>query len=144
MPTITTLGHPSKRTEFTYTGSVKSGVILEYTGRPHVSEELFNAILHRFNGQTIPGGFSMTNPPPGGLGDWVQLVSPFMNTVKLTPRHASHIAAILAHESHITTTLLGSAVILHFKDRYDWRPCSEFNFNIIRRPARVKCRMSTT
>jgi hypothetical protein len=96
MPTIHTLGHPYKRSQFTYTGSVTESTILEFTGRPLISSEFFHAILDKFKGETIPGGFSMTNPPLGGLGDWVKHHSQKLNHVSLSPRHASFIAAILA------------------------------------------------
>jgi hypothetical protein len=46
MPTISTLGHPSRRTEFTYTGNAKEGITLEFTGRPHISDEFFNAVYY--------------------------------------------------------------------------------------------------
>lgn len=114
MPTITTLGSPAKKTRFTYTGSVTDGVILEFTGRPRVTAEFFTAIMNQFRRETIPGGFSMTNPTPGGLGIWVQENSPHKNAVRLTPRHGSFIAAILVHEGYITSSLQGNSVMLHF------------------------------
>lgn len=114
MPTIPTLGHPSRRTAFTYTGSVESGVTVYQANRPHISAEFFRAILQQFAGQTIPGGFSMTDPTPGGLGLWVQHNSQRMNPVRLSTRHASFIAAILVHEGYITSSLLGNRVLLHF------------------------------
>ncbi len=114
MPTISTLGSPARRTQFTYAGSVADGVTLEFTGRPRVTAEFFAAILSKFAGQTIPGGFSMVNPTPGGLGIWMQQNSLHMNAVRLTPRHGSFIAAILVHEGYITSNLQGNAVMLHF------------------------------
>jgi hypothetical protein len=114
MPTIHTLGHPSRRTEFTYTGCVKEGVTLEFSGRPRISDDFFQAIIQKFKGETIPGGFSMTNPTPGGLGVWVEHHSQKHNHVSLYPRHASFIAAILVHEKYITSSLKRNAVMLHF------------------------------
>ncbi len=114
VPTISTLGSPGRRTEFTYSGDIQTGVILHFIGNPRVSSEFFVAILDKFRGQTIPGGFSMTNPTPGGLGEWVQNNSHRLNIVSLSPRHASFIAAILVNESHITSSLRGNAVFLHF------------------------------
>ncbi len=58
----------------------------------------------------------MPNPKPGGLGEWVAENSTQFNTVKLTPRHASFIAAILRHEGYITSGLDGNAVLLHFEE----------------------------
>ena len=119
MPIISTLGHPSRRTEFTYAGNVKEGVTLEFTGRPHISAEFFNAILARFRGETIPGGFSMTNPTPGGLGIWIEGNSKDLNPVKLTPRHGSFIAAIMHHEGFLEKVWQeGKAVMLRLKCLY--------------------------
>jgi hypothetical protein len=117
MPTIRTLGHLSKRTTFTYTGSVREGVVLEFTGSHKISSEFFLALLNNFDGQTIPGGFSNVNPYPGGLGAWVVHNSRNISPPKLSSRHASFIAAILANEGYITSTLRGNAVILHFPKR---------------------------
>ena len=114
MPTISTLGHPSKRTKFTYEGDTQTGATLNFTGTPRISPEFFTAILHEFDGKTIPGGFSMTMPTQGGLGEWVQNNSPNLNPVRLSPRHASFIAAIMVNEGLITSSLQGNAVYLHF------------------------------
>jgi hypothetical protein len=115
MPKIWTLGGPSKRTQFTYIGDVEAGVVMHFTGRPRISAKFFQAILTQFRGITVPGGFSMTDPTPGGLGEWVQNNSTRLNPVNLTPRHASFIAAILVAEGYITTSLKGNAVYLHFR-----------------------------
>lgn len=113
LPT-SSLGPPSRRTQFTYAGDVHTGVTLHFTNKPRVSAEFFQAILNRFRGETIPGGFSMTNPTPGGLGEWVQDNSARLNLVHLTPRHASFIAAILVNEGLSTSSLKGNKVYLHF------------------------------
>jgi len=115
MSTIYTLGHPSKRTKFTYCGSVKEGVTLHFTGRPKISSQFFQSILNTFAGKSIPGGFNMTNPKVGGLGEWVETNSSLLNSVKLSPRHASFIAAILEYEGFITSSLDGNTVMLHFR-----------------------------
>ena len=114
MPTISTLGPPSRRTQFTYAGDVHAGVTLHFTNKPRVSAEFFQAILNEFRGETIAGGFSMTSPTPGGLGEWVQDNSARLNPVRLTSRHASFIAAILVNEGLITSSLKGNKVYLHF------------------------------
>jgi len=109
MPTTPTLGSPGKRKEFNYTGDTLTGVTLHFdNGNPRISANLFQTILETFEGQTIPGGFCMTSPTRGGLGEWVQQNS------SLSPRHASHIAAILVHEGLIMSRLLGNSVYLHF------------------------------
>jgi hypothetical protein len=109
MSSIPTLGPPWRRTEFTYTGDTQTGVALHFdTSNPYIPASLFQAILETFRGQTIPGGFCMTSPTRGGLGEWVQQNS------NLTPRHASHIAAILVHEKIINSSLRGNSVYLHF------------------------------
>lgn len=119
MPFIYTLGPPNRRKRFSYTGSVTEGVFLEYLDRPQVSADFFNAILHRFAGETLPGGFGMYRTIQGGLGEWVEINSLLMNSVKLTARHASHIAAILWNENYLHSTwMLGNGVILRFNDSH--------------------------
>lgn len=107
-----TLGHKSKRTQFEYEGSVTEGVTILFSGNPSISSNLFKDILTQFKGKTVRGGFSMTSPTKGGLGEWVQNNSQKYGR-KLTPRHASFIAAILVHEKYISTSLDGNAVVLH-------------------------------
>jgi hypothetical protein len=69
----------------------------------------FHAVRAHFQGQTVKGGFSMDNPPDGGVGAFVaQLGS------GLTPRHASFICAILQHGGLATTELKGVAVHVSF------------------------------
>ncbi len=114
MPRIWTLGGQNKRTQFNYSGNVATGATLLFTGSPHVSSQFFREILQHFNGKTVPGGFSMTDPTPDGLGQWVEENSKRLNGIKLTPRHASFIAAILVYEGLITNSLDGNAVYLHF------------------------------
>jgi hypothetical protein len=112
---IWTLSGPNKRTRFQYSGSVESGATIHFlSGDAVISPALFQAILNRFRGQIVAGGFSMTNPTPGGLGEWVRDHSRDINLVSLTPRHASFIAAILVHEGYITHRLKGNAVYLEF------------------------------
>lgn len=114
MPKILTLGSKKKRTQFNYTGSVSSGATLEFTGRPYIKPDFFRAILKQFQNKTILGGFSMTNPTLGGLGEWVQGNARQLNGTSLSPRHASFLAAILVNEGFITSSLKGNAVYLHF------------------------------
>ena len=86
MPKIYTL---SGQTVFEYTLDDKGGFYIEYSGRPYVSKEFISKIEREFKNKTVPGGFSMSNPIPGGFGEWIQ------NNSSLTPRHGSHIAAVL-------------------------------------------------
>jgi hypothetical protein len=109
MPTIYTLGSSGKRKEFNYSGKSLSDVTLHFNKVDvRISSNLFKAILKNFHGQTIPGGFCMTSPTRGGLGEWVKQNS------SLSPKHCSHIAAILVHEGLIRSSLQGNAVYLHF------------------------------
>ncbi len=114
MPKIWTLGSTNRRTQFSYSGNVNTGVTLLFTGRPFISPRFFKALLKRFDGKTIPGGFSMTDPTPSGLGEWVKENSKKLNGISLTPRHASFISAVLVHEGLTTSSLKGNAIILHF------------------------------
>ena len=72
MRRIRTLGHSSKRTWFIYKGSITKGTTLMQVGEPFISPELYQSVLRHFSGQSIPGGFSMTDPIPGGFGEWIQ------------------------------------------------------------------------
>ena len=109
MPTIHTLGPPGRRTEVTYSGDTATGVTLHFdSANLSISSNLIQTILETFNGQIIPGGFCMTAPSHGGLGEWVQENS------NLSPRHASFIAAILVHEGLIRSSLQGNSIYLHF------------------------------
>ncbi|MGB7912890.1 MAG: hypothetical protein WCF59_11765 [Desulfobaccales bacterium] len=70
MPTIYTLGSSGKRKEFNYSGNTLSGVTLHFNKvNARISSDLFKAILNNFHGQKIPGGFCMTSPIRGGLGE---------------------------------------------------------------------------
>ena len=114
MSKIWTLGSTNKRRQFSYTGDVRTGVTLLFTGNPYISPQFFQAILTRFAGRSVRGGFSMTNPTPGGLGEWVAQNSKPLNGRVLTPRHASFIAAVVVHEGLATSGIKGNAIYLHF------------------------------
>ncbi len=121
MKKIWTLGSPNKRTQFEYSGSIQEGATINFSGNPTISPDLFQAITQQFSGRSIRGGFSMTSPTTGGLGEWIQDNSSQYGR-KLTPRHALFIAAIMVHENLITSSLKGNAVILHFKGINDEKP----------------------
>ena len=105
MPYIQTL---SGKTFFEYTLDGEGGFYLEYTGRPHISSELIQKIKDTFKNKTVPGGFSMTDPIPGGFGEWLQKNSPF------TPRHGSHIVAVLKELGIIKDSFGKKPIILQF------------------------------
>lgn len=115
MPTIFTCGSPGRRTEFTYEGNIDNGVILKFaSGNTEISSDFLKAAIDQFQGKEVKGGFSETNPTPGGFGQWVQNKSKILNKTSLTPRHGSFIAAILQEERYLRCTLDGNAVILKF------------------------------
>lgn len=114
MQKIYTLGGINRKKQFSYGGSIDTGVTLQFGVKTYVSAQFFKEILDQFAGRTIPGGFSMTDPTPNGLGQWVKDNSKRLNGMNLTPRHASFIAAILVHEEFITSGLKGNAVYLDF------------------------------
>ena len=66
MPKIYTL---SGRTTFEYSLDGKGGFFIEYSGRPHITKQMIRKIETEFRGKTVPGGFSMTAPIPGGFGE---------------------------------------------------------------------------
>ena len=115
MPRIFTCGHPSKRTRFEYSGSVVDGIELIFdSGNAKVTANFLEALIKKFRGRTVPGGFSMTDPTPGGVGEWVANNSRNLNGSSLTPRHASFICGVLVHENFANSTLHGNAVIMEF------------------------------
>jgi hypothetical protein len=108
------LAHPSKRTTFTYDGSITTGVRLHQRGKPKIDAAFFAAALKQFAGQEVKGGFKMDDPPNEGFGWWVQENSASSNSRTLTPRHGSFVAAILCAEAGVTSGLEGLAVWLRF------------------------------
>jgi len=105
MPTISTL---SGETQFEYTPDGEGGFFLEYTGRPHITIEFIQKIQVKFQNASVPGGFNMTNPIPGGFGEWIWDNSQF------TPRHGSHIAAVLKEIGIIKGSFGKKPIILQF------------------------------
>lgn len=111
-----TCGAPTHATEFEYDGTVENGITIYFkkTSSVPITANFLRAIRKNFAGQEIPGGFSMDNPPPDGLGIWVRDNSANLNGRQLTPRHASFIAAILRDVGWVTCCLKGNAVYLKF------------------------------
>lgn len=105
MPKINTL---SGRTIFEYSPDFKGGFFIEYTGRPHITKQMISKIGTEFRGKTVPGGFSMTSPIPGGFGEWIRDNTPY------TPRHGSHIAAVLKEMGIIKETYGNKPIMLRF------------------------------
>ena len=111
---IKTLGLGGHAKSFEYEGSVKEGTTILYSGRPIISAEFYRDILKNFRGKTIHGGFNMTDPIPDGFGEWIKENSSKYGQ-KLTPRHASHIAAILKAEGYLEHSYIGNLIVLFFK-----------------------------
>ena len=110
MPRIESCGHESKRTEFSYQGNVRDGIVLEFeSGNFEINSEILNAVLLRFRGQTVRGGFSMTDPTSGGVGEFLAA-----QDTNLTPRHASFVCAVLQNENYAQCSLDGNAVVITF------------------------------
>lgn len=105
MPIISTL---SGRKKFEYTPDGFEGFFIEYTGRPHITRELIKKIQATFENKLIPGGFNMTDPTPGGFGEWIHKNSSF------TPKHASHIAAVLKEMGIIKKSIGKKPIMLQF------------------------------
>jgi hypothetical protein len=116
MPTIFTCGGPAKRTQFTYEGDFDNGLTIRFaSGDTQISNGFLKAAIDHFRDREVKGGFSMTNPTPGGFGHWVENNSRALNTTPLTPRHGSFIAAILQEMGYLQCHLDGNAVILKFR-----------------------------
>jgi hypothetical protein len=110
MPTIETCGNESKRTTFTYHGNVESGVTFAFeSGDFFIPSHIIQNVINHFRGQSIRGGFSMTEPTPGGVGEFIASLGN-----NLTPRHASFLCAVLQHQGHVNCTLSGNAVVVQF------------------------------
>jgi len=105
MPKISTL---SGQTVFEYTLDDRGGFYIEYSGRPYISKKLIDKIRREFKNKTVPGGFGMTNPIPGGFGEWIR------NNSSLTPRHGSHIAAVLKEIGVIKESFGKKLIMLQF------------------------------
>ena len=93
---------------FQYTVDNAGGFYIEYTGRPHITKQMIARIETVFRGKTIPGGFSMTEPIPGGFGEWIRDHTPY------TPRHGSHIAAVLKEMGVIKESYGSKPIMLRF------------------------------
>jgi len=116
MPTIFTCGGPSKRTEFSYDGDFERGVTIKFaSGNTEISHTFLKAATDHFRGKEVRGGFSMTNPIPGGFGEWVMNKSKSLDTTPLSPRHGSFLAAVLREMGYLDCYLDGNAVILKFR-----------------------------
>jgi hypothetical protein len=111
---LETLGSTGRRTEFSYSGSIHTGVTLDQTGKPRIDAQVFAAALKHFAGRTVYGGFKEDDPPAGGFGEWLQEESPRLNSRKLTPRHGSFVAAILCADTAVRSSLRGNSILLHF------------------------------
>lgn len=110
--TLTTCGAAHVRTTFSYQGSVQRGITLSFKhGDFSISAGIIQKILIHFRGQQVRGGFSMTKPSPGGVGEYLA-----GQGNSLTPRHASFLCAILQHERFAVCHLHGNAVMVTFND----------------------------
>lgn len=98
------------RTSFTYHGSVRHGITIEFkSGDFTISKEIIEKVLNHFRGRQVRGGFSMTAPTPGGVGEYLAGLES-----SLTPRHASFLCAALNHEGFVECGLDGNAVVVKF------------------------------
>lgn len=111
MPTIETCGPLSKRTNFTYRGSTQTGIVIEFnSGEFKIESRTISSVIEHFRGKTVLGGFSMTAPPEGSVGEFLQ-----QQGHGLTPRHASFLCSVLQYEGLANCTLNGNAVVIEFK-----------------------------
>jgi hypothetical protein len=87
------------RSEFTYGGSVKEGVTIKYGNgfsyTQKMSAQQFRNLLDYFGGRTVNIGTSRTTPPPGSVGEWLQV-----NVTKIAL--ASYVGPILINENYAT------------------------------------------
>lgn len=109
MQTIFTLGPANKRTEFTYSGRIADGVTIQHATPHKIPAWVFEAVMDRFQGQTVPAGVSATNPTLGGIGEFIRDLG-----AGQTPRHGSFLCSILCHEGRATSKLRGKAIYMTF------------------------------
>ena len=110
MPTIETCGPEGVRTTFPYRGNATDGITIEFdNGDFAIGAEVIQNVRDHFRGQRVRGGFSMTDPTPGGVGEYLAGLGG-----ALTPRHASFLCAVLRHEGFLTCNLDGNAVVVAF------------------------------
>jgi hypothetical protein len=69
--------------------------------------EIIQAVLNYFRGQRVRGGFTMTNPTSGGVGEYLVSLGN-----ALTRRHASFLCAALRHEGLVKCELDGNAIVV--------------------------------
>jgi len=84
-----------KRSQFEYSGSVKTGTDIIY-GRGfkiHVEAQEYTALRNHFMNRIVPVGTSRTEPPTDSLGAWLQA-----NVTKTAI--ASYVAPILLIEGY--------------------------------------------
>lgn len=100
---------------FNYNGSLKRGYDLLFeTGTVHIPAKLIFAILEKYIGKSVFGGFNMTDPEPDGLGEFIQQYSESNLERVIVPRYATHIAAILKDEEMLTISKREGKVFLDF------------------------------
>lgn len=110
MPILETCGPVAKRTEFSYRGNSQTGIVLEFaSGDFEIDAQTVAAVIDHFRGQIVRGGFSMTDPIPGGVGEFLQ-----QQGRGLTPKHASFLCAVLQNEGLVHCALDGNAVVVTF------------------------------
>ncbi|MEQ1622080.1 MAG: hypothetical protein ABL919_11780 [Methylococcales bacterium] len=110
MPTIETCGSEHVRTTFTYRGSAQEGITIEFeSGDFTINAEIIQNVREHFQNQRVPGGFSMDNPTPGGVGEYLAGLGN-----ALTPRHGSFLCAVLRHEGLVSCELAGNAIMVTF------------------------------
>ena len=96
---IRTLPTWAGRSEFRYGGSVKEGVTIKYGNgfsyTQKISAQQFRNLLDYFRERTVNIGTSRTTPPPGSVGEWLQV-----NVTKIAM--ASYVGPILINEKYAT------------------------------------------
>ena len=85
----------ARRSEFSYTGSVKDGTRITYGSgfSATISAAQYAKLLDHFRGRTVDIGTSRTNPPRGSVGEWLQ-----SNVTKTAT--ASYVGPILVAEGY--------------------------------------------
>ena len=92
--------------------TVRGDRLIEYGSLPFqatVTPDIFEEIVIRFRGQTVPLGAAYDNPPPGSLGAFLDEKLPGRNL-------AVYVGSILVHEGAAEWAKNESGVCLRFPD----------------------------
>ncbi len=105
--TAATLGKGDKGKPFSWRSS-EDGIEVAYDrgSRQSLTSAQIEQLLSHFGDRWFPLGANMTDPPAGGLGHYL------LETLRISPRYASHFAAVLVIQKRLHYRYEGNAIML--------------------------------